>query len=175
VGLPYYTITRRILAVARSYRVQAENGDHPFTVAGRLGFARRFSIKDRSGVRLYSAREKLLALDPTFVIMHDGVEVALVKRTTTGGAPKDEFDIGLPSDAMTAAGRLWTEDGVSVVHQGRRVAMVRRKHEPLVRETFVLHTASDLDQALFLAIAMSIVDVDSPRRGRLPDPSGSLP
>ncbi len=173
--MPYYTITRRILAVARSYRVRSETGEYPFSVKGALGFARRFSIRDPRGVILYSVREKLLVLDPTFVITRDGREVALVKRTTTSGAAKDEFDIQLPPDAMTASGKLWSDDGVNITHQGRRAGTIRRNHEPLVHETFVLHAASDLDQALFIAIAMSIVDVDSPQRGRQPDPSGSLP
>lgn len=172
--MPYYTIKRRILAVARSYGVQTESGDLSFVVRGRLGFARRFAIRDRSGALLYSAREKLLAIDPTFIVMRDGAEVAVVKRTTTSGAATDRFDIQIPPDAMTAAGKLWSEDGVTITDQGRRVAMIRRKHEPLVRETFVLHTATDLDQALFMAIAMSIVDVDSPGRGSQPDPGGSL-
>ena len=173
--MPYYTITRRIFAVARSYRVRSESGEHPFAVKGGLGFARRFSIRDRSGVLLYSAREKLLALDPTFIVTRDGAEVALVKRTTTSGAATDKFEIQLQSDAMTAAGRLWSDDGVDITHQGRRAGTVRRNHEPLVREEFLLHAASDLDQALFIAIAMSIVDVDSPRRGSKPDPGGSQP
>lgn len=173
--MPYYTITRRILAVARSYGVQAENGEHLFAVKGGLGFARRFSIRGGGGTVLYSAREKLFALDPTFVVMRRGTEVARIKRTTTSGAARDEFAIELGCDAMTAAGKLWSRDGVDITHQGRRAGTVRRKHEPLVRETFVLHAASDLDQALFLAIAMSIVDADSPQRGTLPDPGGSLP
>jgi len=99
----------------------------------------------------------------------------VVKRTTMGAAATDRFDIQFPPEGMTGAGKLRTEDGVTMLLQGRRGAMVRRKHEPLVRETFILHTATDLDQALFVSIAMSIVDIDSPSRGRLPNPGGSMP
>ena len=173
--MPYYEITRRILSIARSYRVQSESGEHPFVVEGGLGFARRFSIKNAGGTLLYSAREKLLALDPTFTITRDGAEAAQVKRTTTSGAAPERFEIQLQSGTMTAAGVLSSNDGVDFAYQGRRVGTVRRDHETLVYERFLLHAASDLDQALFLAIAMSIVDTDSPRRGTKPRPGGSHP
>lgn len=163
--LQSYRLRRQILSLGRSYYAEDPSGERVFRIAGRIGFARVFSVKDASGNALYTAREKLLVLDPTFIISRDGAEAAVVRRTTTSGAPDDKFEITLQSgDVLHGIGKIWTEEGVRITRNGSLVANVRRQ-QYVVRETELIEVLSSADQALFLAIAMSIVEID-PSRGQ---------
>lgn len=160
-----YRLRRQVLALGRSYYAENPAGERVFRIAGRLGFARVFSVKDASGNALYSVREKMLVLDPTFVVSRDGVEVAVVKRVDNSGAVDDRFEITLQSGGvLRGLGKIWAEDGVRITRDGTLVAVVRRQ-QYVLRETQLIDVASSADQALFLAIGMSIVEID-PTRGQ---------
>lgn len=157
-----YRIRRLLINVGRSYWVEDAAGARVFKVAGKLRFRRLFSIRDVHGNVLYSVREKLLVLDPTFVVSRDGIEAAVVKRTTTSGATNDKFKIALPSgEVLNASGKLWTDEGVDIRQGSASIANIRREQN-IIREVFHA-TFRRADQALLLAIAMSIVETDLSR------------
>jgi uncharacterized protein YxjI len=161
--LPTYQIRRLLLAVGRSYEVEDAAGARVFRIAGKVRFARTFSIHDVNGNRVYSVRETLLVLDPTFVISRDGIEAAVVKRTTTSGASQDKFEIAMQSgETLHASGKLWRDDGVQITRGNTRIAMIRRQRNVL-REMFQASLLPSADQALLLAVAMSIAETDSNR------------
>lgn len=159
-----YQIFRRYFTIGRSYWVEDSVGARVFGIAGKMGFARAFSIQDMQGNQLFSAREKLLVIDPTFVISREAAEVAVVRRPTTGGAVSDRYEVAVPSGGtLRGSGKLWQDDGVTLLRGDKRVGMVRRQQNTMKERFFVDLAASD-DQALFLAIAMSIVEIE-PDRG----------
>lgn len=158
-----YRIRRQVLTVGRSYWVEDAAGARIFKIAGKVSFARAFSIRDAQGNLAYTVREKLLAVDPTYVISRDNIEAAIVKRTTTSGAPQDKFEIALQSGGMLhASGNLWQDDGVQIVRDGTFLASIRRQ-QLVLREIFWATVHRSADQALLLAVAMSIVETDSNR------------
>lgn len=163
--MPTYTIRRRLVSLARSYSVFGEGGELAFRLTGNVRFARTFLLRSRSGEAPLRAREKLLAIDPTFIITRNRAEVATVCRRTTSGAVVDRFEITLASETMDGSGSLLSDDGVRVGRGGSVFVRVWRVHGEL-RETFRVETVTTLEQALLLAVAMSIVDID-PGRGAL--------
>jgi uncharacterized protein YxjI len=158
-----YRISRRYLTIGRSYWVEDSAGARVFRIAGKVGFATAFSIRDMQGNRLLSVREKLMVIDPTFVIRRDGVEVAVVRRTTTSDAPTDRYEIAVQGGGtMRGSGKLWRGNGITLLHGNVHVGMVRREQNTLKERFFVDLAASD-DQALLLASVMSIVEIEAAR------------
>jgi uncharacterized protein YxjI len=159
-----YTIRRCMLVPGRSYWVEdGSSAARLFRIAGKVRFARTFSIRDVGGIVLYSVREKLWALESTFIVKRDGVETAVVRKTTTSGATRDLFEIHLSSgELLHASGKLWDETGVVVKRNGNSMAFVRRV-QYVMRERYNVEVVRSADQALMLAIAMSIVETDLSR------------
>jgi uncharacterized protein YxjI len=156
-------IGRQLVSIGRSYVVEDEAGARLFRIAGKVRFARTFSILDALGNVAYSVRETLLVLVPTFVIRRDSAEAAIVKRTTLSGAAQEKFEIALQSGGtLRASGNLWQDEGVRIVRDNTCVATILRQQNSL-REIFHA-TLLRSDSALLLAIAMSIVEMD-PNRG----------
>ena len=92
--MPRYTVRQRLVALGRDYGVHDESGELAFVLDGKLRFARSFSVKDRDGKLLLGVREKLLCIDPTFVITSAAAApVAVVKRTSTSDASVLAFEI----------------------------------------------------------------------------------
>ena len=158
--MPSYTITHRLFALVRGYTVRDETGAVKFRIAGRLAFPRIFSVKDASGTALLRAREKLWVLRPTFVIRREGTTVATVVRETPSHATHPRYAITTDLDSpMEAHGRLSYEDeGVKVTRDGTPLATIWRVQRVL-RETFRLETTSFPDQALLVAITMSMAEM----------------
>ena len=163
--MPRYTIKSRLVSVGRDYDVLDDKGEVAFRIDGKVRFARTFVVKNREGDALLAAKEKLLCLDPTFVIASGDDPVATVRRTTTSGAMIEKFAIeiagGLP---MTAEGNL-LGDGVVILGDPGKIGSVEVEPRTGVYEIFHVSVVSDQDPPLVLAIAMSIVETDS-RRGQ---------
>ena len=163
-----YTIRKQLISIGRDYHVENDAKEVLFRIDGRLRFARTFSVNEATGAKLLHVREKLLCIDPTFIVKRDGVEVARVVRTTTGGARVDHFKIQLASgDHCTASGKLREERGITIAQFGN----IQRDQNPLIAEIFRLVTSDNADQALAIAIAMSIVEMQWHRGENV----GSLP
>jgi uncharacterized protein YxjI len=160
--VPNYTVRKRLVAIGRDYDVKDENGELAFTLDGKVRFARTFFVKDPSGARLLKVREKLLCLDPTFVITPaaGGAPVATVKRTTPSGKLTTKFDVAANGQTiMTAQGRLLTDGGFEIRRGGAQASTVSRQPNTVIHEIFHVTTAASEDQPLLLGVAMSIVEM----------------
>lgn len=158
-----YTIKKKLVSVGRDYDVHDENDATAFTIDGKVRFARTFDVRDRTGQVLYSAKEKLLAVDQTFLIDAHGAGEMTVRRTTTGSVYPMKFEIAVGAETrMHAQGSLFG-DGVGITRGSSRIANVTRQQNTVVAEIFHLWTADDEDPALLLAITMVIVEGDLSR------------
>jgi uncharacterized protein YxjI len=83
--MPRYTVQRRLVSVGRDYVVQNEDDEVVLKVDGKVRFARTFSVKDGAGSMLLRVREKLLCLDPTFIITRGKETIATLRRTSPSG------------------------------------------------------------------------------------------
>lgn len=154
-----YTIRRRLISIGRDYVVEDDNGQQVLVVDGKVRFARTFSVKNPSGTVLH-VREKQLCIEPTYIIKRDGVEAAVVRRTSVMDASVDHFTIELNSgDRAEGRGKLWHDEGVTISKGDSLLAIVRRP-QGLFRETFTLSITADVELPLLVAIAMSIVETD---------------
>lgn len=163
--MPHFRIVRWFLAFSRSYVVKDDHGRAVFRIWGRIHFARIFTVVRLVDSTRLTVREKLLVIDPTYVISRHGSPVAVVRRTTTSGARTDRFIIDLFSEGQAqASGKLFVDDGVTITKGGDFLARIWRNEARIV-ETLELETTRNFDQTLLLAIALSIVETD-PRRGQ---------
>jgi len=162
--MPRYTVEQRLISLGRDYDVKTENGDVLFRLDGKVRFARTFVIEDREGVRLLAVREKLLCLDPTFIIKTGDEVRAVVKRTSPSDASTTKFSVEENGRTALKASGSFLRGGFKIVRDGAFAGSVDRDQSTLVRERFHVSAADSEDPALILAIAMSIVET-YPHRG----------
>jgi uncharacterized protein YxjI len=152
-----YTIQRKLVSIGRDYRVTNDAGEVVFDIDGKFRFARTFNIRSAAGDVLLRVREKLLTIDSTFIVKRDGAEVARVIRTTTSGARVDKFKVELHSgEKLSASGKLWPGSSIRIGGVGD----ISRVPHTVVHEIFRLVVGDSVDQALALAIAMSMVEME---------------
>lgn len=156
-----YTIRLKWLYVSRGYTVTDSNGVAAFRIKGKVRFARTFVVEGIHTPFVYNVREKLMAIDRTFIVTRSGEQVAKVWRTTTTGDYPERFTIDLGTGgALTASGSLFSE--VSIRNGDDVCAKIWREQET-VRETFGFETMVNDDPALLLSIAMAIVETNQAR------------
>ena len=158
-----FTVKKRLVSVGRDYDVHDENNATAFTIDGKLRFARTFDVKDRAGQTVYSATEKLLTLDQTFLIDAPGASQITVRRTTTGSVYPMKFDIAVEGETRMQAHGSFYRDGVDITRGSTRIANVSREPNTVIGEIFHVWAADDEDPALMLAMAMVIVEGDLSR------------
>ena len=160
--MPTFAVKKRLVSVGRDYAVHDESGATVFTIDGKVRFGRRFDVKDGAGQVLYAVKEKLMALDQTFLIDAPGGEVT-VRRTTTGSVYPMKFDIVVDGETRMHAQGSFLRDGVDITRGSDRIASVSREPNTVVAEIFHVWTADLEDPALMLALAMVIVEGDLSR------------
>jgi uncharacterized protein YxjI len=157
------TVKKKMLAVGRDYAVHDENDATVFTIDGKLRFARTFDVKDRTGQVVCSAKEKLLALDQTFLIDTPGASEITVRRTTTGSVNPMKFDISVGDEIRMQAHGSFLRDGIDITRGSTRIGNVSRQQNTVVAEIFHVWMADGEDAALMLAMAMVIIEGDLSR------------
>jgi uncharacterized protein YxjI len=156
-----YTIRLKPFYVSRSYSVTDSNGVRVFRINGKVRFARTFVIEEIQSSLSFSVREKLLAIDPTYIVTQEGKQIAKVCRTTTSGKFPERFTIDLGTNgSLIASGSLLSD--IAIRKGDSFCARIWREQET-IRETFGFETTDDCDLALLLSIAMSIVETDTSR------------
>ena len=157
-----YTIKSRLVSVGRDYDVRDEAGQIVYTIDGKVRFGRTFNVLDRDGNIKYAVKEKLMALDQTFLIDAPAGEIT-VKRTTTGSVYPMKFDI-IAGEQTTMQGHGdFFRDGVDVSRGSDRVCNVNRQQNTAVFEIFPVTIKDGEDVPLMLAISMIIVEGDHSR------------
>jgi uncharacterized protein YxjI len=160
--MPTFTVKKRVIAVGRDYDVHDEADAHVFEIDGKLRFARTFDVKDREGKVLYSAKEKLLTVDETFLIDRTGADQIVIRRTTTGSVRPMKFDITVGGEIRMHAQGSFFREGVDITRGSDRIANVSREQNTIA-EIFHVRIADGEDPALILAMAMVIVEGDLSR------------
>lgn len=164
--MPTLTVKKRLVSVGRDYAVHDETGTTVFTIDGKVRFARTFDVKDRSGQVLYAVKEKLMALDQTFLIHAPGAAEIAVRRTTTASVYPMKFDVVIDGETKMHAQGSFFRDGIAITRGSERVATVSREPNTVVEENFEVWTADAEDPALMLALTMVIVE-GAPSRGAI--------
>jgi|SRR5215471_17519189 len=162
--MPTFAVKKRLVSVGRDYAVEDESGTTVFSIDGKVRFGRTFDVRDRAGQILYSAKEKLMALDQTFLIDAPGASEITVRRTTTGSVYPMKFAVVIEGETRMHAEGSFYRDGVAIARGTDRIATVSRQQNTVVAEIFHVWTADAEDAALMLALAMVIVEGD-PSRG----------
>ena len=76
-----YVLKQKLLSWGDDFTIQDENGRDAFFVDGKaFSIGAKLSFQDMSGNELLSIRQKLLSWGPTYEILRDGVQVAVVKK-----------------------------------------------------------------------------------------------
>jgi uncharacterized protein YxjI len=158
--MPRYTVKKRLVSIGRDYDVEDENGELALKLDGKLRFARTFLIKDRNGERLLSVREKLLCLDPTFVITSARQPIAVVRRITRSATGTATFEIEMDGGIAMKAHGSFLREGIEIKREGAFAGSVSREPNRVIHEIFHVSVGATEDPALLLAIAMSIVETD---------------
>ncbi len=162
--MPLYTIRKRLVSVGRDYNVEDETGTVLFKIDGKVGFARVFLIKNQESRLLLRVREKLLCIDPTFIISREGQVAAIVRRRTVSDALVAKYEVEMNGEVALRASGSFFRDGIHI-HRGTAfVGSVSRKPFTVIDEIFHVTTAMSEEQALLVAVAMSIVEI-TPSRG----------
>lgn len=160
-SLAVYAIRLKPFYVSRGYSVTDSNGVPVFRIHGKLRFARTFVVQGIQSSLSYDIREKLFAIDPTYIVTQQGKQVAQVCRTTTSGQFPERFTIDLGvSGSLIASGSLFS--AITIRKNDVMCAKIWRDQETF-RETFGFEVANNFDLALLLSIAMSIVETDRSR------------
>jgi uncharacterized protein YxjI len=153
-----YTIRKKLIALGRSYSVSDDQGQEVCRVRGKIRFATTFDVIHPGGLPV-KVREKLLALDPTFVLTRDGRQVAVVRRTSHDVAPY-RFSIDVEDEqSMSAEGTFFSGSAIRLERSGQWLASLALVQGEIVHETFVLNATAGLDEALLIAIAVCFMSV----------------
>ncbi len=159
--MPLYTINLKPFYVSRGYSVTDNDGVPVFRINGKVRFARTFVVEGIQAPFSFNVREKLLAIDPTYIVTQQGKQVAKVCRTTTSGTFPERFTIDLgTSGSLSASGSLLST--VTIRKDDSICAKIWREQET-IRETFGFETTDNSDLALLLSVAMAIAETDSSR------------
>jgi uncharacterized protein YxjI len=165
--MPSYTVQRRLVSIGRDYVVRNESEEVVFKVDGKVRFARTFTIKDGAGNRLLNVREKLLCLDPTFILKREGDTVATLRRKSPSDQYPLKFEVEMGGAVvLKAQGSLIGDDRINFSRDGSRIGSVSRQQYTVVHEIFHVSAASSQDQALMLALVMSVLEIVPFRGGR---------
>lgn len=157
--MPAYKVRKRLVSIGRDYNVEDESGKAVFRVDGKVGFARKFIIKDNDGNALLAVREKLLSIDPLFVIKRDTATIATVRRRSHGDEANTKFDIEINGTVAMKATGSFLRDGVRFTRDGVIVGSISRTPLTVIEEIFEMQVVTSEDLALVVAIAMSIVEM----------------
>jgi uncharacterized protein YxjI len=159
--MPLYTIRLKPFYVSRGYSVTDINGVPVFRINGKVRFARTFVVEGIQAPFSFNVREKLLAIDPTYIVIQQGKQVAKICRTTTSGKFPERFTIDLgTSGSLSADGFL--SSAITIRKDDSVFAKIWREQET-IKETFGFETTDNSDLALLLSVAMAIVETDSSR------------
>jgi uncharacterized protein YxjI len=163
-AMAQYTIKKRLVSVGRDYDVRDQNDAVLFHIDGKVRFARTFDVKAPDGTLRLSVKEKLLALDQTFLIDAPDRPQTVVRRTTTTSVYPMKFVIEVAGQTEMHANGDFFRDGVVVTRGSAEVARVSREPNTVVAEIFHVSAADHEDPALIAALAMAIVE-SHPDRG----------
>lgn len=158
-GVTRYRMREKLFAIGEDFWIETEGGDRAFKVDGKaLHLRDTFVLKDASGDELFKAQAKKLHIHDTMKIEADGDTVATIKKALVTPL-RDRFSIELAQGAELKAKGNIVEHEYKIERDGDVVAEVSKRWFR-VRETYGIEIVSGQDDALILAIAACIDEME---------------
>lgn len=150
-----YVMKEKIWSLRDTYVIRDEDENEVYRVVGKLfSFGDVLSFQDADGNERLKIDQKLLSWGPTYEILRDGQQLAMVKKKLfTFFSCKFMVDVPGPDDLEASGGFL--EHEYEFERQGRRVANVSKKYFSW-SDTYGIDVADGEDDELILASAVVI-------------------
>ncbi len=154
-----YRMREKLFAIGDDFWIETEGGDRAFKVDGKaLRLRDTFILKDSSGEDLFKAQAKKLHIHDTMKIERDGDTVATIQKALVTPF-RDRFSIELADGAELKAKGNIVDHEYKIERDGDTVAEVSKRWFR-VRETYGIEIAPGQDDALFLAVAACIDEME---------------
>jgi uncharacterized protein YxjI len=158
-GVTRYRMREKLFAIGEDFWIETEGGERAFKVDGEaLRIRDTFILKGPDGEDLFKAQAKRLHIRDTMKIERDGDTTATIKKALVTPL-RDRFSIEM------ADGTEWNAKGKILDHEykierdGDTVAEVSKRWFR-VRETYGIEIAPDQNDALLLALAACIDEME---------------
>jgi len=150
-----YVMKEKIWSLRDTYVIRDEDENEVYRVVGKLfSFGDVLSFQDADGNERLKIDQKLLSWGPTYEILRDGQQLAMVKKKLfTFFSCKFMVDVPGPDDLEASGGFL--EHEYEFERHGRRVANVSKKYFSW-SDTYGIDVADGEDDELILASAVVI-------------------
>ena len=154
-----YRMREKLFAIGEDFWIETEGGDRAFKVDGKaLRLRDTFILKDSGGGDLFKAQAKKLHIHDTMKIERDGDTVATIKKALVTPF-RDRFSIELADGAEWKAKGNIVDHEYKIERDGDTVAEVSKRWFR-VRETYGIELAPDQNDALILAVAACIDEME---------------
>lgn len=151
-----YRMHEKLISIGDDYWIEDEKGERAFYVDGKaLRLRNTLIFKDAQGNDLYKIQERLIKLRDTMDIKRvDGGVAATVKKALIT-ILRDRWKVEVPDGPdMKIQGNILDHE-YRIDSEGQRIAEISKKWF-LIRDTYGVEIAPGQDDALILAIAAAI-------------------
>ena len=158
-GVIRYRMREKLFAIGEDFWIETEAGERAFKVDGEaLRIRDTFILKGPGGEDLFKAQAKKLHIRDTMKIEHDGDTTATIKKALVTPL-RDRFSIELADGTELKAKGNILDHEYKIERDGDTVAEVSKRWFR-VRETYGIEIASDQNDALLLAVAACIDEME---------------
>jgi uncharacterized protein YxjI len=157
-----YRMRDKVFSIGDDMWIENEDGDRVFKVNGKaLRVRKTFMLEDPSGNEVLRIQEKKLNIRDTMKIERGGDAAASVKKKLISPL-RDRFTVDLAEGGeLTAKGNI-VDHEYSIERDGEKVAEVSKRWFR-VRDTYGIEVAPGNDDALLLAVAVCIDEMEERR------------
>ena len=157
-----YRMHEKLFSIGDDMWIENEEGERVFKVNGKaLRVRQTFVLEDPSGAELLKIQEKKLNIRDTMRIERGGEEAASVKKKLISPL-RDRFTVDLAGGGeLNAKGNILDHE-YTIEHDGEKVAEVSKRWFR-IRDTYGVEIAAGNDDALILAIAVCIDEMEERR------------
>jgi uncharacterized protein YxjI len=158
-----YRMREKMFSIGDDLWIENEEGERAFKVNGKALHVRKtFILEDPSGNELLKIQEKKMHIRDTMRIERGGDTAASVKKKLISPF-RDRFTVELADgEELTAKGNI-VDHEYEIERDGQKVAEVSKRWFR-VRDTYGIEVAPGNDDALILAVAVCIDEMEE--RGR---------
>ena len=154
-----YRMREKLFAIGDDFWIETEGGERAFKVDGKaLRVRDTFVLEDGSGAELFKAQAKKLHIHDTMKIEHDGDTVATIQKALITPL-RQRFSIEMADGTELKAKGNILDHEYKIERDGETVAEVSKRWFR-VRDTYGIEVAQGQDDALVLAVAACIDEME---------------
>ena len=158
-GVTRYRMREKLFAIGEDFWIETEGGERAFKVDGEaLRIRDTFILKGPGGQDLFKAQAKKLHIRDTMQIEGDGDTIATIKKALVTPL-RDRFSIELADGTELKAKGNILDHEYKIERDGDTVAEVSKRWFR-IRETYGIEIAPDQDDALVIAVAACIDEME---------------